>query len=154
MTDLNMAEMFDNVYKEVSKLWKTYWSIFKILRSEFIYLNGDHIRKETKKFLEISLSVNQPNKVTSYVHVLFFHKADFYDDYGPLNYFANQGLEKLNDLSTHNSLIQQTGTKNTQDRCLNTTIVLKIANTKNHCYNQFETVFYYNKKRGEDLCFR
>lgn len=102
MNQETMTDLFKAVYKitEVEKLWKTYWDIFHLLRSEYIYKNGDHIRKKSKEFLKIFTSIYNPNKVTPYIHILCHHMGDLYDKYGPLNYFSAQGLEKLNDMTT------------------------------------------------------
>lgn len=101
-TEANMNELFDKIYKinEVTKLWKCYWSIFNLLRSRFNYPNGEHIRSESKKFLDIFVSIYLKSKITPYIHLLCHHMADLYEQYGPLNYFSAQGLEKLNDLTT------------------------------------------------------
>lgn len=57
-------------------------------------------KSEARSWLVSYLSIYQTKNVTPYIHALVMHVWEFIDLYGSLEPFSQQGLEKLNDLTT------------------------------------------------------
>jgi len=92
---------------EVTRVWDQYWFIHKKLRSDnttkynFLINYSSHFFENSCTHL-LNLFVNCYGKqqMTPYLHVTCIHLHEMHKSHGNLNYFSNEGLEKLNDLST------------------------------------------------------
>ena len=78
----------------IHKIWMNFYSIYcKIKKNELTY---EEVRLKTLKWLTAFLSCYQRTNVTPYIHVFASHLCDFVKEYGDVNLFTCQGIEKLN----------------------------------------------------------
>jgi hypothetical protein len=54
----------------------------------------------TARWLGFFIDVSESVKVTPYIHVFCNHVHEFIQEHGNINTFNEEGLEKLNDIST------------------------------------------------------
>ena len=106
----SIKALFKGIHKkiEITKLWSLYWSIHKILRTQkkmhfnfVIDYSSEFVKIKCKELLDLFISIYLKEKVTPYLHVTCHHLHEVHKKYGNLSYWSNEGLEKLNDLSTH-----------------------------------------------------
>ena len=106
----NIKTLFKGLEKknEITKLWSLYLFIHGILRSEkrqhFNYIvdySSEFIKVKCKELLDLFISIYLIENVTPYLHVTCHHLHECHKKYGNLSYWSNEGLEKLNDLTTH-----------------------------------------------------
>ena len=62
--------------------------------------NSNNFQSDAKAWIKLYLSVHQTKAVNPYMHSLAKHVCKFIDLYRFLKAFSQQGLEKLNDLTT------------------------------------------------------
>jgi len=79
-------------------LWKDFFCIFKYIKRG--YQNPDMIQKMTARWLDYFTDIAESVKVTPYIHVFCNHVHEFIQEHGNINTFNEEGLEKLNDIST------------------------------------------------------
>lgn len=65
-------------------------------------IDCDDLQEDIKNWVKLFLRVYQTKNITPYVHSFAFHVPEFIRKYGPQ--FTQQGLEKLNDLTTQHFL--------------------------------------------------
>ena len=106
----NIKALFKSLAKriEITILWSLYWFIHKILRAQrrmhfnfVIDYSSEFIKIKCTELLDSFLSIYLKEKVTPYLHVTCHHLHECHKKYGNMSYWSNEGLEKLNDLSTH-----------------------------------------------------
>ena len=64
------------------------------------YKAKQNFDKRAKQWVTDFISVYQCKDVTPYTHCLAMHVSQFLEMYGNIGQFTQQGLEKLNDLTT------------------------------------------------------
>lgn len=100
---VNLTTLFPSIPRvtEIQELWSTFYSIIKTLNSDC-----DHttVASNAKAWVGDFCSLYQTKHVTPYVHALAMHVPQFIELYGNLTKFTEQGLEKLNDLTTQHYL--------------------------------------------------
>jgi len=114
----NIFRKLDKKY-EITSLWKQYWFIHKKLRSDntskynFIINYSSHFFENScHNLLILFLECYGKERMTPYLHVTCVHLHEMHKLHGNLNYFCNEGLEKLNDLST-SSFFRSTNKRST-----------------------------------------
>ena len=82
-------------------VWKEFWRIFTTLEApdDTIELEWD-----IKNWVDLFLKQYQTKNVTPYIHAFAHHVPEFIQRYGSICKFNQQGLEKLNDLTTQHYL--------------------------------------------------
>ena len=73
------------------------------IRGEHGNFNEADVRQfqnRCKKWIQSFLTVYHTTHVTPYMHVLTVHVPELLMKYGSIAYFTQQGLEKLNDMTT------------------------------------------------------
>ena len=96
----NQSENEDLIIKrnKMQILFKDFNSIYTgITKNE---LKSNQIKILTSQWMENFLATFHCNKVTPYIHIFCSHLHEFQELYGNVNLFNQQGLEKLNDLTT------------------------------------------------------
>ena len=74
-----------------------FWRLFKELES---HINPSELQSEIKNWVRKFLRVYQRKNIIPYVHAFAFHVPEFMEQYGTICKFSQQGLEKLNDITT------------------------------------------------------
>ncbi len=92
---------------EITMLWKQYWLLHNKLREEkksvfnfIINYSSDFFKNNCNNLLNIFVDTYGIGNMTPYLHVTCLHLHEMHRKHGNLNYYATEGLEKLNDLST------------------------------------------------------
>lgn len=101
---INLKTLFPHMtnIEKVYNLWKLYWDIDnRILRSKERNYSANFVKVKTTQFLNEFSGLYHNEEITPYIHFFCFHLPEQYEKFGNLNYFTTQGLEKLNDFSTH-----------------------------------------------------
>ena len=98
-SDFTLSSILGAEYEVPSSLWSKFWEIDTLLRSDENYSPED-LENKTKEFHNYFTTAYHLEKMTPYIHIFCFHLHESYRNFGNLNYFSAQGLEKLNDLST------------------------------------------------------
>ncbi len=105
-----LMKIFKKVNKkhEITRLWKQYWFIHKKLRINetvkynfIINYSSNFFENSCNYLLSLFLESYGKERMTPYLHVTCMHLHEMHKLHGNLNYFCNEGLEKLNDLTTH-----------------------------------------------------
>ena len=84
--------------------FKKFYTTFIYIKQDFSHQQFDFLwfNEQKKVFLEAYLLINETNKITPYIHALFYHIPEFIQKYKNLSLFQTQSLEKLNDIrKTH-----------------------------------------------------
>ena len=101
---INVPDLFPNLPKAdlVQGIWKGFLVIHNRLSSRTAMSSQevDDFKIEINGWLQKFLSVYQTKNVTPYIHLLICHIPEFLIKYGTIAPFAQQGLEKLNDIIT------------------------------------------------------
>ena len=85
--------------KELGQLWRDFLPLITAINVDEVN-NTTEIKHKIKKWMELYLSIYQTKDVTPYLHALAMHVVEFLSLHKTLVRFTQQGLEKLNDLST------------------------------------------------------
>jgi hypothetical protein len=98
-----LKNIFKKINKkiEITRLWKQYWFIHNKLRSGYDY-SSSFFENSCYHLLNLFIECYGKGRMTPYLHVTCIHLHEMHKLHGNLNYFCNEGLEKLNDLSTTN----------------------------------------------------
>jgi hypothetical protein len=99
---VNLATLFSDYpnISDYSAMWKLYWEIDVLLRSNTVYTSIT-LQNMTRRFLNLFGNTIGYSNITPYIHYFCVHLHEAYEKHGNLNFFSTQGLEKLNDLSTY-----------------------------------------------------
>ena len=85
---------------EKNEIWKTFYEIFTfICRDNVIAPQLGPLKDNLHKWLTLFAKTYQSKNITPYIHAFVHHVPEFLEKYGNLNFFNQQGLEKLNDTS-------------------------------------------------------
>ena len=97
---MDIAEKFPALKKakEIGKLWKDFFLLVQDINKEMC--DADELSRKIKLWVNLFLCVYQTKDVTPYIHALLNHVPKFIRLHGNLISFTQQGLEKLNDVST------------------------------------------------------
>lgn len=90
--------LIPNIYN-ISGLWLEFISIYKQLKENYLELI-DNLEERLFHWLALFKCTYISKHITPYIHAFVFHLPEFYKLHGDINLFNQQGLEKLNDLST------------------------------------------------------
>jgi len=85
----------------VQLLWKKLKSLYDVLHSERIsFSNAVKFEEDAKQWINDFAKIYQTKHVTLYMHILVMHLGEFLQRYRNLVTFTQQGIEKLNDMTT------------------------------------------------------
>ena len=97
---INIPTLFPALQQnqQIQKLWEDFFGLIRSLsKSE---CDADDFEKHSKEWVQLFTSVYQSKDVTPYIHAFAQHVHEFLRLYGNIVIFSQQGLEKLNDLTT------------------------------------------------------
>ena len=83
-------------------IWIEFWRLFREIEKPDI--DPLELQDDIKNWVKMFLKVYQTKNITPYVHSFAFHVPEFIDKYGCIVQFTQQGLEKLNDVTTQHFL--------------------------------------------------
>jgi hypothetical protein len=83
-------------------LWTEFCRLFRELEKHDVDHND--LQQDVKNWVKRFLQVYQTKNITPYVHSFAYHAPEFIEHYGNICQFTQQGLEKLNDLTTQHYL--------------------------------------------------
>ena len=85
----------------IQDVWKEFWRLFTSLEEP-----GEvgELQKDIKCWVKLFLKLYQTKNVTPYIHSFAYHVPEFIEKYGNICKFNQQGLEKLNDVTTRHYL--------------------------------------------------
>lgn len=98
--NIDIPELFPllEAKEQLQKVWKDLFTLSQNLRAA----NAAMFAKEAKDWIQSFLTVYQSRDITPYMHAFVMHVPEFLELHGYLVMFSQQGLEKLNDLTTQN----------------------------------------------------
>jgi len=113
LNNLNLENLFPDLPKvdKINTLWQDFNIIDKALssydslnqnRKEIIdnILSLGEIKNNIDEFFENFKKTYQPDKMTPYFHILTNHVIEMLENTDNINIFSQQGLEKVNDITT------------------------------------------------------
>ena len=100
--NINIPSLFPTLSnkEKLQSLWVTFFKLINTINEE--HCNPDEIDVKTKDWVNLFTSVYQSKDVTPYMHAFAMHTSEFVRLHGNIIRFTQQGLEKLNDLTTKN----------------------------------------------------
>jgi len=110
MIHVGLKNVFPKINKkhEKTRLWNQYWFIHKKLREEKIinynfFINNSYLFFENNcnYFQQLFIECYTIEGMTPYIHTTCIHLPEMIKMHGNIHHYCNEGLEKLNDLSTH-----------------------------------------------------
>ncbi len=135
-THIDLPELFPllpNV-SNIHHLWMQFWRLHCELKIE---CDPDQLQGDIKNWVREFLTIYQTKNVTPYVHAFAYHVPEFVRRYGNITMFTQEGLEKLNDITTKH---YQRSTNHRDD-------ALKQALEKRNRIEDLEDSGYQRKKR-------
>lgn len=106
---LSIPTLFSELNKgeEQQEIWSPFYCLYKRICAEsFTNDDIDHLEADLKQWMTTFLAVCQSRHVTPYLHSFICHVREFLTLYSNLTQFTQQGMEKLNDTSTMQVLLQ------------------------------------------------
>ena len=111
---------------KVSRLWKELARIYNLVKNN--QLTQEEVRKETRSWLNLFVSLYFVSYITPYIHCFVSHLHLLVERVGDVNLFNTQGLERLNSLTskqyfrsnnkwTNSYLIQLINIRNRNEIC-------------------------------------
>ena len=105
----NFEDLFCNIDVEFdleNYVWKEFFNIYMRIKAfdnqdRISKIDLDNLKHDLKKWLEFYIILSGKENITPYVHAFVFHVPEFLERFGQLNLYNVQGLEKINDLTTH-----------------------------------------------------
>ena len=99
-SNISIPQLLPSLEKrtELQKLWANFYHLVKYLSKT--ECNSVYFDKEAKDWVNLFTSIYQTKDVTPYIHCFAMHISEFISLYGSIAMFTQQGLEKLNDLTT------------------------------------------------------
>ena len=106
----NFEDLFCNVNIEFELenfVWKEFYIHYMFIKSldnqeiNLTITQIDILKKDLLRWLEFYIPLSGKKTITPYVHAFVFHVPEFIENLKMLNLYNVQGLEKLNDLTTH-----------------------------------------------------
>ena len=98
---INISTLFPDLRKskELGQLWSNFYPVIIAINTEEVHDTAE-IDAKIKNWMNLFLSVYQTKDVTPYLHAFAMHVVEFLSLHKSLLRFTQQGLEKLNDIST------------------------------------------------------
>ena len=78
-------------------IWNEFWRLFSKLEAPG---DTEELKADIHNWVKMFLKQYQTKNVTPYVHAFAFHVPEFIEKYNSVTKFNQQGLEKLNDVTT------------------------------------------------------
>ena len=99
-TNIDIPTLFPELAKrnELKVLWDDFYELIKIIGKPECDIEDFELR--SKDWIKLFTSIYQTKDVTPYMHALAMHVPEFMKLYGSILLFTQQGLEKLNDITT------------------------------------------------------
>ena len=99
-TKIDISTLFPELTKrnELKVLWDDFYELIKIIGKPECDIADFELR--SKAWVKLFTTVYQNKDVTPYMHALAMHVPEFMKLYGSIMLFTQQGLEKLNDITT------------------------------------------------------
>ena len=89
--------------EKIQELWDSFFKIICCLKADtFSEAEVNSLKDDIWSWFLLFLETYQASDVTPYIHAFVFHVPEFLLLHGNINFFNQQGLEKLNDVSTKN----------------------------------------------------
>ena len=121
---------------EIQCIWTRFMELMSMLKNNDC--NADDLESEAKQWVRDFCSVYQTKHVTPYLHALAMHVPEFVRTYGNLSKFTQQGLEKLNYVTTTHYLCATNHRKEALQQIMQ----------KRNRLEELETSGYVRKKRA------
>ena len=128
-------EVFPNIHR-IHHLWMGFWRLITVIKGN---CDPDHLQLDIKDWVREFLKLYQTKHVTPYVHSFAYHVPEYVRQYGNITKFTQEGLEKLNDITTKNFQ------RSTNHKDLS---ALKQALEKRNRIEDLETSGYSREKRA------
>ena len=98
--NINIPSTFPALHnkKELQKLWTDFFNLIEIINQDSC--NPEDVDRKAKAWVTAFTSIYQSKDVTPYMHALAMHMGEFIQLHGSVVKFTQQGLEKLNDITT------------------------------------------------------
>ena len=98
--NMNVSTLFPMLQKraDIQRLWKNFFELMTTIRNANCDIN--EFESKVKSWVELITSVYQSKDVKPYMHAFAMHVPEFLKLYGNITMFTQQGLEKLNDITT------------------------------------------------------
>ena len=98
--NINIPSLFPTLSnkEKLQSLWVTFFELINTINEE--HYNHDEIDGKTKGWVTSFTSLYQSKHVTPYMHAFAMYTSEFIRLHGNIIRFTQQGLEKLNDLTT------------------------------------------------------
>jgi hypothetical protein len=103
-TKMKIAELFPDLPETqlVDFLWTEFFYIYNAVKRNLLaeVIAPDVIKIRTREWLTAYVKLYDKKHVTPYIHAFAFHLHEMIQIHGDVNLFNQQGMEKLNDLTT------------------------------------------------------
>lgn len=114
--EMDVPTTFPNLSraKDIQDIWKTATELFnKLSLDNLSSTQINQFQLDVKAWVKAFLKVYHTKHITPYIHCFAMHVPEFMHMYRNLSTFSQQGLEKLNDITTAH-LFRRTNHKDTQ----------------------------------------
>ena len=103
---INIISLFPAIPKSsnIQELWTSFYDLMKMLTSISHECDANAFDQSAKTWVNNFCAVYQTKHVTPYAHALSMHVSRFLQLHGNISQFSEQGLEKVNDLTTKHYL--------------------------------------------------
>ena len=85
---------------ELKVLWSQFFNLINILGKSECDIDAEEFKERASGWVKLFVSLYQTKDVTPYMHAFSMHVPEFLHLHGNITMFTQQGLEKLNDLTT------------------------------------------------------
>lgn len=98
--NINIVSQFPALPKaeQIGQLWTDFFSLISEINKDDC--KADELRVDIESWVKLFTTTYQSKDVTPYIHAFLMHVPEFIKLHGNLVSFTQQGLEKLNDVST------------------------------------------------------
>ena len=98
--NINVSDLFPDLDKvdAIQAIWSGFTALIKEMNGDIV--EPDSFKLRIKEWVRLFLTRYQAKNVTPYMHAFAMHIPEFIHMYGNLAPFSQQGLEKLNDITT------------------------------------------------------
>ena len=99
--NINIPSLFPDLRTKhkLQQIWEKFFELILILGKENCG-NASEFGQRSKEWVKLFTSIYHTKDVTPYIHAFAMHVGEFLKLYGNIVKFSQQGLEKLNDLTT------------------------------------------------------
>ncbi len=100
---INISTLFPSIPKasDIQELWSSFYILMQMLSNDCV---ADVFDRKAKTWVNDFCAIYQTKHVTPYAHALSMHVSQLIQLHGNISKFSEQGLEKLNDLTTKHYL--------------------------------------------------